>query len=105
MSHIFSDKTGTLTCNVMDFRKFSVGGVSYGLVRPASERSLCFKQHDALVNSATLMFTMKQGVHVHLGAAPFVGKRIAKAVKNDRLSPWFDCNAGALPYIPSRRSW
>lgn len=32
VSHIFSDKTGTLTCNVMDFRKFSVGGVSYGLV-------------------------------------------------------------------------
>lgn len=32
MSHIFSDKTGTLTCNIMDFRKFSVGGVSYGLV-------------------------------------------------------------------------
>lgn len=32
VSHIFSDKTGTLTCNIMDFRKFSVGGVSYGLV-------------------------------------------------------------------------
>ena len=32
VSHIFSDKTGTLTCNVMDFRKFSVGGISYGLV-------------------------------------------------------------------------
>ncbi|KAJ1455002.1 hypothetical protein M885DRAFT_464687 [Pelagophyceae sp. CCMP2097] len=30
ISHVFSDKTGTLTCNVMDFRKFSVGGVSYG---------------------------------------------------------------------------
>lgn len=31
LSHIFSDKTGTLTCNVMDFRKMSVAGVSYGL--------------------------------------------------------------------------
>ena len=31
VSHIFSDKTGTLTCNVMDFRKFSVHGVQYGL--------------------------------------------------------------------------
>ncbi|CAN0256362.1 unnamed protein product, partial [Pylaiella littoralis] len=31
VSHIFSDKTGTLTCNIMDFRKFSVGGISYGL--------------------------------------------------------------------------
>jgi phospholipid-translocating P-type ATPase (flippase) len=30
ISHIFSDKTGTLTCNVMDFRKMSVNGVAYG---------------------------------------------------------------------------
>lgn len=27
---MFSDKTGTLTQNVMEFRKFSVGGISYG---------------------------------------------------------------------------
>jgi len=31
ISHVFSDKTGTLTCNVMDFRKASINGVSYGL--------------------------------------------------------------------------
>lgn len=31
ISHVFSDKTGTLTCNIMDFRKASVNGVSYGL--------------------------------------------------------------------------
>ncbi|GMH62366.1 hypothetical protein TrST_g13763 [Triparma strigata] len=29
--HIFSDKTGTLTCNIMDFRKCSINGNSYGL--------------------------------------------------------------------------
>ena len=28
---IFSDKTGTLTCNVMEFCKCSINGTSYGL--------------------------------------------------------------------------
>jgi hypothetical protein len=31
VSHVFSDKTGTVTKNLMVFRKISVGGVSYGL--------------------------------------------------------------------------
>lgn len=30
VSHIFSDKTGTLTCNVMEFMKCSINGTSYG---------------------------------------------------------------------------
>lgn len=30
ISHIFSDKTGTLTSNVMQFRRFSAGLISYG---------------------------------------------------------------------------
>lgn len=38
VSHVFTDKTGTLTCNVMEFRKCCVGGVSYGL--GVSERAL-----------------------------------------------------------------
>ncbi len=30
ISYIFSDKTGTLTKNIMDFKQMSVGGISYG---------------------------------------------------------------------------
>jgi len=30
VEYIFSDKTGTLTCNIMDFRKLSAGNFSYG---------------------------------------------------------------------------
>ena len=31
MEYVFSDKTGTLTCNIMEFKKFSAGNLSYGL--------------------------------------------------------------------------
>jgi magnesium-transporting ATPase (P-type) len=31
VDHVFSDKTGTLTCNVMEFMKCSIGGKMYGL--------------------------------------------------------------------------
>lgn len=34
VSHIFSDKTGTLTQNVMEFKKFTAGDQSYGIDEP-----------------------------------------------------------------------
>lgn len=37
INYIFSDKTGTLTCNVMEFRKLSVNGQSYGTNERVSE--------------------------------------------------------------------
>jgi len=33
IEYIFSDKTGTLTCNIMDFKKLSIGGISFGEIQ------------------------------------------------------------------------
>ena len=32
VQHIFSDKTGTLTCNEMIFKKLTVNGLAYGIL-------------------------------------------------------------------------
>lgn len=37
---MFSDKTGTLTCNLMEFKKFSVGPTSYGIDVPHCKDAL-----------------------------------------------------------------
>ena len=35
--YIFSDKTGTLTQNIMEFKRFSVGYFDYGVEEPAKK--------------------------------------------------------------------
>uniref|UniRef100_A0A8C5CBN3 Phospholipid-transporting ATPase n=1 Tax=Gadus morhua TaxID=8049 RepID=A0A8C5CBN3_GADMO len=39
VKYIFSDKTGTLTCNVMQFKKCSIAGVTYGHSTQSSEEA------------------------------------------------------------------
>ncbi|XP_041697300.1 LOW QUALITY PROTEIN: phospholipid-transporting ATPase IA [Coregonus clupeaformis] len=39
VKYIFSDKTGTLTCNVMQFKKCTVAGVAYGHIPEAEDGS------------------------------------------------------------------
>jgi len=34
VDYVFSDKTGTLTCNLMEFKKMSIGRYSYGVDQP-----------------------------------------------------------------------
>lgn len=40
IDYIFSDKTGTLTQNVKDFRKFSAGATSYGDIKKVDNQTL-----------------------------------------------------------------
>lgn len=39
IEYIFSDKTGTLTCNMMEFRQCSIGGICYGDDIPEDKRA------------------------------------------------------------------
>jgi P-type E1-E2 ATPase len=45
VEYVFSDKTGTLTCNVMQFKKFTAGKYAYGtdiLPDVPQEDNVCF---------------------------------------------------------------
>ncbi len=49
---IFSDKTGTLTCNIMEFRKLSAGFKSYGTSERLTDEQ---KRAQQLCGSDTLI--------------------------------------------------
>ena len=47
VEYVFSDKTGTLTCNIMEFKKFSAGTFSYGSgEKPTSKQEDNVNFHD-----------------------------------------------------------
>ncbi|KAK0152284.1 Phospholipid-transporting ATPase IA [Merluccius polli] len=50
VKYIFSDKTGTLTCNVMQFKKCTIGGVAYGHNMAATEEEEGFGDATLLSN-------------------------------------------------------
>ncbi|RHZ31571.1 hypothetical protein DYB37_012311, partial [Aphanomyces astaci] len=59
ISYVFSDKTGTLTCNVMEFRKCSINGVSYGL--GTTEIGMFFTKIPTFLLYFSLSFMISKG--------------------------------------------
>jgi P-type E1-E2 ATPase len=87
ISHIFSDKTGTLTSNVMEFRKISVNGVSYGLGTTSS--GLSRRRRDgvdvtALERDTAYIYSNRAAPHVSFldGSEDYPGRTL-KGDSND----------------------
>ncbi|GAB69027.1 P-type ATPase2 [Plasmodium cynomolgi strain B] len=59
IEYIFSDKTGTLTCNVMEFRKCAVNGISYGNGLTEIKKHILKKKNIAIPEEPVLKSTEK----------------------------------------------
>mmetsp|Transcript_23186 Transcript_23186/g.55065 ORF Transcript_23186/g.55065 Transcript_23186/m.55065 type:complete len:1122 (+) Transcript_23186:81-3446(+) len=83
VEYVFSDKTGTLTCNVMDFRKFCVRGVTYGQGMTEIKRQVMMKMGKTVEEPPPEEPEAKRTPHVDL-----VDPRIDELLK-DHLDPHY----------------
>ncbi|UKZ80625.1 hypothetical protein TrVFT333_008388 [Trichoderma virens FT-333] len=49
VEYVFSDKTGTLTCNMMEFKQCSIGGIMYAEVVPEDRRATGVDDEEAAI--------------------------------------------------------
>ncbi|KAL6891308.1 phospholipid-translocating P-type ATPase [Trichoderma longibrachiatum] len=62
VEYVFSDKTGTLTCNMMEFKQCSVGGIMYAEVVPEDRRaSGADDEETAIYDFQALQANLTQG--------------------------------------------
>lgn len=83
VSHVFSDKTGTLTQNIMQFRKCSIDGKAYG--RGHTEIGLARLARLGQTASAETIHleSLRVEAGTHTDAVNFDGPELFKALKED----------------------
>ncbi|KAI3409185.1 Phospholipid-transporting ATPase, partial [Psidium guajava] len=64
---IFSDKTGTLTCNSMEFVKCSIAGIAYGQGETEVERALARRDWSSEANEISIEMIDSNGNAIHSG--------------------------------------
>ncbi|CAM9776695.1 unnamed protein product [Choristocarpus tenellus] len=76
VEHVFSDKTGTLTCNVMDFRKCSIRGQIFGL--GTTEIGLSYRKRNNLPIPSVPLYNPIQSTTPYVN---FVDPRFFKVMR------------------------
>eukprot|EP01059_Diplonema_ambulator_P005982 TRINITY_DN1575_c0_g1_i1.p1 TRINITY_DN1575_c0_g1~~TRINITY_DN1575_c0_g1_i1.p1 ORF type:complete len:1309 (+),score=410.70 TRINITY_DN1575_c0_g1_i1:252-4178(+) len=93
VQYVFSDKTGTLTCNIMDFLKFSVGDTAYGTGTTEIGRAAAARAGNVLDDDRPSNIKLVKGFF-------FYDKRISDEDGNGKNWNWMDQpNASELAYF------
>lgn len=97
IEYVFSDKTGTLTCNEMEFRCCSVAGSAYSEVVDESKRG-----EDGQEDAGWRTFTQMKGLLNESGTNPF-GDAGGNEVEKEVLREFLTLLAVCHTVIPEER--